>query len=504
MNALERDIATLRILTFNRHEPYICELAKTGHGFDVLLVDRPPWGKQWDVRSRPIPSNVRIVGEAEQLSSLDVGAYDLLLAQSYADFELIAGLPQRKVVLLHSVATLAGPDGVSRAEALRRLYQEQQLASAPIVYVSQYVADNWGLPGTIIGLAVDPSDFRSFAYTGKIAAALTVAHFFKERDALTGYSMHRQVVQDDIPHKVVGHNPTLTGSGPAKDWDELRSYYRDYRVYLNTTTGWAGATAMIEAMAAGMPVVTTPGPPGDTPQKLVIDGCTGFVSDDLEYLREKLKLLLADREMAEIMGQRAKEAVIDRYGIERFVQAWRGVLDETANVQLSAPRPVGSLPRTYYEKAGLVSDGKASRGTALCWSVSAPEEHLLYGPFVCLPPGRYGVTFFLGVRESSSYREWADAFLHARFSRFRPTWGAGDPLAAIVDVCSGPEARIHARLVIHRSHSVPWRSYRGFRLTFDSNGEKLFQFRVLATGVTALYVDPYRTWASIEALEGKA
>jgi hypothetical protein len=261
---------------------------------------------------------------------------------------------------------------------------------------------------------------------------------------------------------------------------------------------------MIEAMAAGMPVVTTPGPPGDTPQELVIDGCTGFVSDDLEYLREKLKLLLADREMAEIMGQRAKEAVTDRYGIQHFVQAWRRILEETATGQLAAPREVGSLPAMYYQQAGLVSDGKASRGTALCRSVGASEEHLLYGPFVCLPPGRYGISFFLGVRESSSFRQWANAFLHARFSRFHPTWGQGDSLVAVVDVCSGAEARIHARRVIHRSFLRPWGSYHGFRLTFHSNGEKLFQFRVLATGVTALYVDPYRTWASIETLEGKA
>ena len=32
----------LRILTFNRHEPYMYELAKTGRDFDVLLVDRSP------------------------------------------------------------------------------------------------------------------------------------------------------------------------------------------------------------------------------------------------------------------------------------------------------------------------------------------------------------------------------------------------------------------------------------------------------------------------------
>ena len=60
----------LRILPFNRHEPYMYELAKTGHEFDLLLVDRTLWKKEWDVQSRPIRTNVEIVGKAENITSL--------------------------------------------------------------------------------------------------------------------------------------------------------------------------------------------------------------------------------------------------------------------------------------------------------------------------------------------------------------------------------------------------------------------------------------------------
>jgi len=56
------------------------ELAKTGHEFHVLLVDRPPWEKGWDTKSRAIPPNVKVVGEAESFRSLDMNQYDLLLA----------------------------------------------------------------------------------------------------------------------------------------------------------------------------------------------------------------------------------------------------------------------------------------------------------------------------------------------------------------------------------------------------------------------------------------
>jgi len=330
----------LRILTFNRHEPYIYELAKTGHEFHVLLVDRPPWGKNWDAKSRPIPPNVKVIGEAELLPSLDMNRYDLLLAQSYDDFELIDGLAKPKILLAHSVAALPGPDGLSRAEALRRLYQEQQLASIPIVYVSQYLARNWGLPGRVILHSLDIRDYEEFSHTGRTPAVLTMSHFFKEREEL-GYALHCRVVGDDIPYRIVGHNPTLPDSGPAKDWDELRAYYRDYRVYLNTTT-WGGSLAMLEAMAAGMSVVTTPRPPG-VPY-IVRHGYSGYVSDDPNDLRNKIEFLLANPDVAKAMGEKARVHIVQRYATRRFVREWQEVFQEAiALSQVAVTHAVGNL-----------------------------------------------------------------------------------------------------------------------------------------------------------------
>lgn len=473
------------------------ELAKTGHEFHLLLVDRPPWEKGWDLRSRPIPSNVTIVGEAEGISSLNLEQYDLLLAQSHDDFQLIEKFPQRKVLLLHSVAALQGPEGVSRGEALRRLYLEQQLADVPVIYVSRYTARNWGLPGRVILHSVDNGDY--YPYRGEKEAALTVAHFFKERDVELGYSLHQQVVGDDIPYRIVGHNPNLPNSGPAESWDELKSYYRDYRLYLNTTA-WGGSLALLEAMAAGMPVVTTPRLGGRA--HTVRDGYSGFVCEEPSELRARVKYLLANPEVAHLMGQRAKEAAREKYGRERFIREWREAFEGALSGQALGTHPVGNLPSTLYEKANSVSDPQASLGRTLFWPARPPKEHLLYGPFVSLPPGQYEITFYVRLGEKNRLHKWASSFVHARLSRFHPRWGEGDPLLAVLDICSGPEPRVHARRPLHRSHFRPWDSYQGFKLTFHSRGEKFSQIRVFATGSMPLYVDPYRTWASIQMLGG--
>jgi len=476
------------------------ELAKTGHEFHVLLVDRPPWGEDWDLKSRPIPSNVTIVGEAGGISSLKLEQYDLILAQSHDDFQLIERFPQRKMLLLLSVAALQGTEGVSRGEALRRLYLGQQLVDVSLIYASGYYAHTWGLPGRIVPHTVDARDYEGFEYTGEMPAVLTVVHYLRERDDQMGYTFHRQVVGTEIPYKIIGDNPALPDSGPASSWSELKSYYRHYRVYLNTAlTG--GFMALIEAMTAGMPVVTRPGPPGGTPHKLVIDGHNGFVSDDPQYLREKIKFLLANPEAAKMMGQRAKEAAQAKHGIERFIREWRNAFADA----ISEPTdyPIGNLPKVFYEKAGLISDPEASLGKALFWPARPPEEHLLYGPFTCLPAGKYDITFYVRLGVGNRLLRWMVSTLCAQLMKIDPRWVRGNPQIAVVDVCSGPKGRVHASHVLHRSHFRPWGSYQGFKLTFDSRGEKLFQFRVFAMGSMPVYVDPYRTWASIRAASGR-
>jgi len=476
------------------------ELAKTSHEFHILLPEtRILWGKEWDVRSRPIPANVKIMGGVEEITSLDLGQYDLLLAQTYDDLALIQFFPRPKMLLLMNAAVQEYED-ICKANALRRLYQEWQLASVPIVYTSGYYAHTWGLPGRIIPHAVDSRDYEGFEYTGEVPAVLTVAHYLKERDDEMGYTFHRQVVSDDIPYKIIGYNPTLPDSGPARDWSELKSYYRHYRAYLNTALS-GGFIAMIEAMIAGMPVVTRPGPTEETPHKLVIDGYNGFVSDDPQYLREKIKFLLANPEVAKVMGLRAKEAVQARYSIDRFIREWQEAFADA--ISKPTNHPIGSLPQVFYEKANLVSDPKASLGKALLWRADPPGEHPLYGPFIHLPAGEYEVEFYLRPGVEDDFMRRAVSAVCGQLMKIDPRWVKGNPEVAVVDVCSGPKGRVHASRVLHRSHFRPWGSYQGFKLSFHSSGEKLFQFRVFAAGSIALYVDPYRTWASIQMVGGE-
>ncbi len=90
--------------------------------------------------------------------------------------------------------------------------------------------------------------------------------------------------------------------------------------------------AMLEAQAAGLPVVATR--VGGIPQ-VIREGVNGLLAepDDVASLVTALKPLLADAALARRMGEAGRRRVLDGYGIERvrglLAAAWR-TLDEPA------------------------------------------------------------------------------------------------------------------------------------------------------------------------------
>ncbi len=480
------------------------DLAKTGHLFDILSPEsRILWGSNWDEAWRPVPDNVNLIGSVEDIPFLDLSQYDLLLAQTYADFLWIQFSSRPKMLLVMSPQPLHSED-LPEGDAVRLVYREWRLASIPVIYACGYYAHTWELPGTIVSHAVDASDYEEFQYTGEIPAVLTVANYIKERGDFMGYGFHSAVVKKDIPYKIVGYNPSLPDSGPAKDWAALKSYYRDYRVYLNTGVE-AGLIAMMEAMTAGMPVISKPGPregsPEGMPVNLVTDGYNGFVSDDPEYLRGKIKLLLTDHALAKAMGQRAKEAVQARQNITRFVEDWNEAFDAAISQRTSSG--IGNLPSYVYERIGLIDDTEASFGKAISCPENMADTPAMYGPWTHLPEGWYRMAFYLKLDGAAGLEDE-----NHDEGRCRGFAGIGARQLsslrfAILEIRTRAGRRVHARRVVHGRDFALGPAYQPFVLYFYSEGEQDFEFRVQSTGASALLIDAYRTWDSLERLGGR-
>jgi glycosyltransferase involved in cell wall biosynthesis len=87
--------------------------------------------------------------------------------------------------------------------------------------------------------------------------------------------------------------------------------------------------AILEAMAVGLPIVTTP--VGATPD-VVEDGVNGFLIEpgDVSQLAARLIQLLQDENLRREMGQRNREKVLAEYDISVFVDRLSQVYEELA------------------------------------------------------------------------------------------------------------------------------------------------------------------------------
>jgi len=75
--------------------------------------------------------------------------------------------------------------------------------------------------------------------------------------------------------------------------------------------------ATAEAMAAGLPVLGN-----RHPTSPIKHGVSGFLSDNPKELKRYARMLLEDRDLAHLMGRRARQTIIERFSLARFKHAF--------------------------------------------------------------------------------------------------------------------------------------------------------------------------------------
>lgn len=153
----------------------------------------------------------------------------------------------------------------------------------------------------------------------------------------------------------------------------------------------------------------------------------------------------------------------------------------TASTRTSLRHNVGSL----------VPDPEASRGVALHSAVSDSPGYLLFGPYIPLPKGEYEVTFHIRPCLPGPEDAWLSRVFRTGIDSLRRLAAPHAGQVAIIDACSGAECKVHASRAIHESDFADSHSYHPFSLSFSSEGEEHFQFRLYSFARQPLLLDPY-------------
>ncbi len=311
----------MHVLTFNSHQPYIHLLADSLPWTFGVVTPRLATGrvKDWDVRIRPLLGNIRLYRSVE-VALLD-SSWDWVLTHNANDLIDSSTISLPKVFLVHG--TLSGrivQDGanIDRKAYVANLRRLLEVYKCSVVYISELKERDWGIPGEIIKTAVNPAHYGG--YRGDHAAVLQVSNHLKERGAMLGWEIHREVC-GALPSIVLGDNPGLPDSRMSDSWEDLKEQYRSCRVYLHTALyphedGYN--LAVLEAMATGMPIATI-----EHPTSPIDDGVEGVVAGSAAALRGKVIRLLDNPHEAASLGRSARRKLETAFPLSEFRSAWQ-------------------------------------------------------------------------------------------------------------------------------------------------------------------------------------
>ena len=148
----------------------------------------------------------------------------------------------------------------------------------------------------------------------------TMVNHFKMRDVFCGWNIW-DTIRKDVPCTLIGENPGLSES--INTISELVSRLGKSRLYLNTSTLSPCPLSLLESAMIGLPIVSTA---YQEIPKIFEHGVTAFLSNDPQQLIKYCKELLHDLELAKMMGSSARNLMIEKFSIEKFVFNWNNIL----------------------------------------------------------------------------------------------------------------------------------------------------------------------------------
>ncbi len=321
----------LRIICVPGHPAMQYHIARTGHDFHILAA----WEQfaYW----RPRPPNVHDLFPAYEEAHLGFGVEDFrrMLGPGNpfgfpSGFDLAWSMWNEQYKVFRDLGEIRKVHRVAKFSELEQADYERIISRDDYALVSYYrytvdeIRERWGVTIPLIELGVSPVDYSG--WTGEDPVILSVIHSWADRG--WHYPVYREATSG-LPTRHIDHmNPGP--EGPLR-YERIIEEMRRCRVYYHDGEN-EYTVALLEAMMVGAPIVTCSMP---WVERHVQHGVNGFVSDDPARLREYLRLLLYDADLAARMGAESRRIALTRYDEDRWIREWNRVFDD-----FSSGRPV--------------------------------------------------------------------------------------------------------------------------------------------------------------------
>uniref|UniRef100_A0A6M3IMC6 Putative glycosyltransferase n=1 Tax=viral metagenome TaxID=1070528 RepID=A0A6M3IMC6_9ZZZZ len=305
----------LNIICAATHESYESGLAKTGHTFYALRKINQI--KDWNCQYRSIPSNYILLPEDGTLPNHI--QLDLVLSQNkFSQFQTLYPIAQTLqlpiISLEHTLPPPNVPDGY---------FQNANNARGHInVFISEFSLRVWKWDNRgdtcVIKHCIDTSLFKP-GDTLRENHILSVVNDWINRDWCCNFQGWQRITQG-LPVRIIGDTPGL--SKPAPSTQALVNEYQSSKIFLNTSTVSPIPTSLLESMSCGCACVSTA---TCMIPEIIQDGVNGFISNDENILKERLRQLLSDNKLCEALGKNARQTILKDFNQKRFVDQWNDV-----------------------------------------------------------------------------------------------------------------------------------------------------------------------------------
>ncbi len=328
----------VNILLWHVHGSWTTAFVQGPHRYLLpTLPERGPWGggrpAAWDW-----PADAVEVAP-DDLADSDV---DVVILQRPEELELaerwIGRTPGRDVPAIYLEHN--APRGHA-ATSRHPMADRDDVELVHVTHFNRLMWDTGRTPTTVVEHGVVDPGHR---YTGDRPAAAVVVNEPLRRHRITGTDLLPEFATavpldvfgmgTDRLGPALGAGPALRGMGDLPQ-SRMHAEMARRRVYLHPLRWTSLGLSLIEAMHLGMPVVAL----ASTEASEAVPPGTGHCSTDPARLKDALRELVAEPELARQMGTAARAHALHRYGLDRFLASWDAVLHRaTGTPRQRAPR----------------------------------------------------------------------------------------------------------------------------------------------------------------------
>lgn len=302
----------LRVLTWHIHGSYLFYLTQTPVEFYLPVKAGKHEGYGGSSGTLPWGINVHDV-PAEKVKDLELDCILFQSKKNYLEdqFEILSeqqrALP--KIFLEHDPPREVPTD-------TRHVVDDPGMLLVHVTHFNNLMWDNNNTPSKVIehGVLI-PENIR---YSGELEKGIVVINGIVKRGRRLGLDVFRKI-QKEVPVDIIGMGSEEVGGLGEVANTKVAAFASRYRFFFNPIRYTSLGLSVCEAMMAGMPVVglaTTEMP------VTIVNDVSGYIHTDIDYLIDKMKLLLRDPEKARVLGEGARETAMKKFNIDRFKEEW--------------------------------------------------------------------------------------------------------------------------------------------------------------------------------------